>query len=175
MNKIIQKFEEIRDLPYEIGPLHEGEDLIKYGRGGCGPKNRYLAKYFHDLGYKVKVCFTPYKWVDLELLPEEIRNHPKSQRLGDHIYLKVLINNKWVLIDSSWDKNLLPDFPVNLNWDGKSDQIPAVKIIKEICMDYPEPYLSWRKENKKQSEITKEDIEFRELMNKWLNKIRNDE
>jgi hypothetical protein len=40
-------------------------------------------------------------------------------------------------------------------------------------MDYPEPYLSWRKENKKQSEITKEDIEFRELMNKWLNKIRS--
>lgn len=172
MNKIIEKFEEIRDLPYEIGPLHEGKDLVKYGRGGCGPKNRYLAKYFHDLGYKVKVCTTPYKWADVESLPNELRNHSKAQKTGNHVYLKVFIDDKWTLVDASWDKVLSKVFPVNLDWDGRSDQIQATKITKETCFDYPEPYLSYRKENQKPNIITDEDLDFGSKMNNWFNHIR---
>ena len=172
IEKIIKKFERIRDLPYKVGPLHEGDDLIRYGWGGCGPKNRYLAKYFYGLGYEVKVCWAPYRWKELDVLPSEIKKNPSVNRIGNHVYLKVKINNKWALIDATWDKGLYPLFSANINWDGKSNQIPATKIQKENCLDYPEPYLSWRKENIKNIQPTKQEKKFAIEMNNFFENIR---
>ena len=172
-NQIIKIFEKIRDLPYEIGPHYEGEKLIEYGRGGCGSKNRYLANWFYLKDYKIKVCTTPYKWADLKFLPNEPKNHPKAQKIGNHVYLKVLIENNWVLVDTSWDKHLSTIFPVNLNWDGKSNQISATKITKEKCMAYPEPYLSNRQKIQKSSVLDELDIDFSKKMNEYFDKIRN--
>ncbi len=171
-NNIITTFTLIRDLPYEIGPLYEGASLIKYGKGGCGPKNRYLAQYFYQNKYKVKVCNTPYRWSDLDCLPAELKNHPRVQKTGTHVYLKVLINKQWVIIDASWDAKLYPILPANLGWNGKSNQIPATKITQETCFDYPEPYLTNRKAIK-QSKPTRDDLEFAKKMNNWFNSIRN--
>jgi arylamine N-acetyltransferase len=171
MDNIIKEFEKIRDLKYEFGPLHEGKELIQYGKGGCGPKNRYLANYFYKLGYDVKVCTSRYSWKDLEFLPVELKKHPRAKHIGNHVYLKVKIDGKWALVDASWDKGLRSIFPVNLNWDGVSNQISATKIKEEICYNYPEPYLGIRK-NKKPSRVTTLDRDFAKKFNKYLESIR---
>lgn len=170
--KPIEIFKTVRDLPYEIGPAHEGEVLLQYGRGGCGAKNRYLAQYFYENGFQVKVCWTEYRWQDLGILPEKIKNHPNAKRVGHHVYVKVKINNRWILIDASWDRGLCPVLPVNFGWDGKSDQMPAVQVKHEQCLAYPEPYITWRKKNKKPIKITNKGRGFARLMNDWFESIR---
>ena len=172
MDKLVEIFEKVRDLPYEIGPLYEGEKLIEYGRGGCGPKSRYLADQLNKLGYEVRVCITPYRWTDLAALPDELKKMPQVDRMGNHVYLKVKIDDDWALIDPSWDKNLSPALPANIDWNGKFDQIPAIKITEEKCMNYPEPYLSWRRENQQPQEITEEDKQFASQMNLWFESVR---
>lgn len=169
---IITIFEIIRDIPYEIGPLHEGEYLVKYGKGGCGPKNRLLAKKLAEMGYKVKVCQTPYSWKNVSILPKDIRKHPSAQRIGNHVYLKVLIKNQWIILDASWDKKLYPVLPANINWDGKSNQICALPITDEKCFDYPEPYLSCRRSTQN-TIIRNSDRDFAKIINNFFDLIRN--
>jgi len=173
MNELVEICERVRDIPYEIGPLYEGEKLIEYGRGGCGPKSRYLAECISRLGYKVKVCRTPYRWKDLDVLPDELKNMSKAERVGNHAYLKVNIESKWVLIDPGWDKELSPTLPANIHWDGVSNQIPAVRILEETCMNFPEPYLTWRSGNQNSQKITDEERLFANQMNKWFESIRS--
>lgn len=169
---LIKKFEQIRDLPYEIGPLYYDEKLITYGKGGCGPKNITLAKFFSEAGYKTKVCWTPYQWKELKALPKELKNHSRSGKIGNHIYMKLKIDKNWALVDASWDTQLSPTLSVNLNWDGKSDQVCAVKIKEETCMNYPEPYLTWRKQNQEPFVLHNLDRDFKVKINRWFELVR---
>lgn len=173
-DELIKEIEKIRDLPYEIGVLYEGEDLIRYGRGGCGPKHRYLADYLSRHGYKVKVCVGEYQWRDLQQLPPELKGHPKAAKTGHHTFLQIFIHNKWVTIDVSCDKGLYPKFLVNLNWDRESDQQVAIPIRNQRCFDKLKTYLSWRRKNIT-NKITQEDRDFSQKFNQWLESVRKDQ
>lgn len=170
--KLIKKFEQIRDLAYEIGPLYYDKKLIDYGRGGCGPKNITLAKFFYDAGYKVKICWVPYRWKELKALPKELKDHSRSGRINHHIFIKLLIDKKWILVDASWDSRLSPILPSNIKWDGKLDQICAVRIKEETCMNYPEPYLTWKRQNQKPFVLHNLDRDFKTKINKWFELVR---
>lgn len=170
MNETIRIFEDVRDIPYEVGPLYEGNEMVKYGRGGCGPKNRLLAQKLTKIGYKVKICRTPYSWKNLSVLPKNIKEHPQAQQIGNHIYLKVLIGNQWILLDASWDKKLFPQLPANINWDGESNQACAVSIVSERCLDNPESYLLHRKSIPKT--LSDSDRDFAKIINRWFEYVR---
>jgi hypothetical protein len=53
--------------------------------------------------------------------------------MGYHLACKAYINEKWVLVDATWDLPLKRlGFPLNESWDGVSNTLNAVKPEEEI-------------------------------------------
>lgn len=87
-----------------------------------------------------------------------------------HVYLEVYNKKqeKWMIVDATWDKGLAPKLPVS-EWDGKGDTAIAVKpieILKERIDKYDGPSEVQR------TELMKVNGQFFEAFNKWLESIR---
>jgi len=108
-------------------------------------------------------------WSDLDL-PEDVREIP-HKAVCVHRYLEAYNQeqNKWIVVDATWDKRLYPKFKIN-EWDGKSDTELAVKPVKiydeirsqELVEIKPEQII----------EDLKINGEFYKAVNKWLETIR---
>lgn len=75
-----------------------------------------------------------HKFNDLNVrFPNEIKDVlNRTEIIDPHNFLKIFIDNKWVIVDATWDKNLKNlGFIINENWDGKTDMKLGV-IAKEI-------------------------------------------
>lgn len=135
-------FNNVRDIPYIIDPtlwdLEAGPvKMLQIGKGSCTPKHYLMGSLFQDLGLKVKFCTYPFKWKELDIeYPSEIKILAEKLPIAYHLACKVLIKNKWVLVDATWDTGLRGiGFPVNDVWDGESDTVLAVKSDEEFDYD----------------------------------------
>jgi transglutaminase-like putative cysteine protease len=134
---IISVFEHIRDIPYSLevsmtDPDTAPEQILSLGKGYCGPKHYLLAEMFRRLGYEVVYATFPFVWNDPDLLyPPELRELATGLPVAHHLACRVRINNRWVLVDATWDLPLARrGFPVNEHWDGLVDTRCAVKPLQ---------------------------------------------
>lgn len=124
MNKklAIEKFEQVRDIPYRI-PLSasERDDC-------CSGKHILLLEGLTTLGYNCRYRVCTFKWSDLDL-PRELLDIP-HENSSTHVYLEVLIKGEWKVVDATWDSPLSKILTVN-TWDGETDTqiaVPAIDI-----------------------------------------------
>lgn len=134
---IISVFVHIRDIPYSLAvpmtdPDTAPEQILSLGKGYCGPKHYLLAEMFRKLGYEVVYTTFPFLWNDPDLLyPPELRELATGLPVAHHLACRVRINNRWVLVDATWDLPLARGgFPVNECWDGLVDTRCAVKPLQ---------------------------------------------
>ena len=128
----INIFERIRDIPYTIIPeiidYRRYTDILRIGKGSCSPKHFLLCEMYRRLGLNVLYVVYPHQWQEEENLPLErvakLREIARSLPISHHVACKVEIEGKLVLVDATLDAPLLKaDFPVNIDWDGKSDTV----------------------------------------------------
>ena len=68
----ISIFEHIRDIPYSLAmpmtdPMTAPEQLLRTGRGYCGPKHFLLAEMYRNLGLDVRYVTVAFSWNDPDI------------------------------------------------------------------------------------------------------------
>lgn len=134
---MISVFQHIRDIPYSLNATEQhgmkaAERILVAGRGSCGPKHYLLAEMYRRLGYEVVFATFPFIWNDPDFrYPPELRQLATGLPVAYHLACRVRIDNRWVLVDATWDRPLAPGgFPVNEHWDGRADTRCAVKPLR---------------------------------------------
>ncbi len=160
---ITEEFKKIRDIPYRIPLVPEEPDNC------CSGKSNRLFEIFKNIGYGVRYRVCTFRWNDMKL-PAELQKIPHEDECT-HSYLEVRIENKWVVVDATWDKGLKEIFYVN-EWDGKSNTKVAVQAIE--CFSPKESAEIIQKDATE--EAIKKDLqkngEFYKAFNDWLAEIR---
>lgn len=132
-------FKGVRDIPFAVntafyGPEEGPAAILKDNRGFCVPKHYLLGMMFEKMGMDVKYFIYTFRWHDLHL-PHGLKERSASLPETFHLACKAHIEKKWLLVDATWDTPLSKaGFPVNLEWDGRTDTLNAVKPISEhVC------------------------------------------
>jgi hypothetical protein len=131
--KIIKLFEKVRDIPYGDIGSRNSYDVYNNNKGTCSGKHELLKELYQELGLKTKDFIAMHKFNDLPVkFPIKIKKIlNKAEIIDPHNFFKIYIDNKWVTIDVTWDSPLKKlGFPINENWDGKSDMKVSVIPIK---------------------------------------------
>ncbi len=149
-------------MPYRI-PLALGEKDVC-----CSGKHKLLKNLFEKQGLEVRYRVCTFLWSSIDL-PGEVSKVPHHD-LSSHVWLEVLIDGKWVIVDATWDIGVKNILHVN-EWDGKSNTEPAVKPIKVFS-----PQKSTDIMNNESDEDTLNDLkingEFYKAFNVWLEEQR---
>jgi hypothetical protein len=84
---------------------------------------------YQRLGFEVVYATFPFHWNDPDLrYPHELRQLADDLPVAHHLACHVRINDRWVLVDATWDRPLKrAGFPVNEHWNGRADTLCAVK------------------------------------------------
>jgi hypothetical protein len=129
--KIVSLFEKVRDIPYGYINSRNPLDVYNQNKGTCSGKHELLKALYEELNIPVKNFIVKHNFKDL---PNDISKLLGPKDMFDlHNFLKIKINNKWITVDATWDKDLEElGFPVNHKWDGKSDMQLAVKTQEEV-------------------------------------------
>lgn len=177
----VSVFNHIRDIPYslvpQIGDLNLWAcSILDNNKGSCSPKHILLGEMFTRLGIPVKYGTYPFSWNDPDIkYPAHLRELTKKIPTGYHCAIRANINNKWVLVDATWDPITKKfGFPVNQNWDGEGDTLNAVKAQDEILFDKVLDRMEYVK-NKKSLQSDEDKAlyaQFVEQFNLWLEKQR---
>jgi hypothetical protein len=131
----INIFKKIRDMPYAIVPElieYRGYiSILRVGKGSCSPKHFLLCKMYQRLGLLVLFVVYPHRWDEIaELIGEyslRLKNMAQALPVSHHIACKVEIDSRLVLVDATLDLPLQKaGFPINTDWDGKSDTIMPI-------------------------------------------------
>ena len=129
----ISIFEHIRDIPYSLAmpmtnPATAPEQLLRAGRGYCGPKHILLAEMYRNLGLDIRYVTVAFSWNDPDIYyPPGLRELATCVPISHHLACRVRINDRWVLVDATWDLPLgKAGFLVNEHWDGYADTKCAV-------------------------------------------------
>ncbi len=158
--KIIELYEKVQKVPYYCLKERNPDKLFELNKGSCFEKNSYLGKQYEKLGIPVKYQLIVFDWRELPV-PKDIMDK-RENKLGEHLALKIMVDNKWVFVDPTWDPALeKAGFPLTKNWDGESDTKLAVKPkkIREL------------KQSPEKAVVTA-NTGFHDLFNKYLEKIR---
>lgn len=136
----IHIFNAVRDIPYFANmnsisdPALFLNEINEHLRGSCTPKNYLLGELFKKLGLEVEFVSYPFHFSDCGInLPAQLEELAKDMPPFFHFGIKVFQDEKWILVDSTWDSALTRiGFPVNQDWNGCSETINAVRSEKEI-------------------------------------------
>ncbi len=163
-------FEFVRDFEYLINTWrpHNPEDLLTFQYGDCRHKADLLGALFEHAGYEIRPVKVVFDLADLPIPLDilKIRGITKSLHNATEVY----INNKWVYIDATWNKDLKRlGFPVTEDWDGINPTMAVtngmVRIIQEfddqdIATSYEEHHIPWP--------FPPKNKRFVHAFNKWL-------
>ena len=169
----ISIYENIRDIPYAIIPELNNPvnypQILNLGRGSCTPKHLLLADMFGRLGITVLLVIYPFRWEDVAAdFPPEIRAFMQIHPRDYHMACMAELEGRLVRVDATIDAPLEKiGLPVNCNWDGFSDTLPAVEPEGEEEFFHPSEasFIS--------STTTDEaHLEFFARLNAWLDEVR---
>lgn len=162
--KTIQNlFETERDIPFRI-PLSISEI-----NNCCAGKNIRLKQALETLGIPVRSRICWFRWSDLKL-PKELQDIPHTDE-SSHLYLEILINDKWFPLDASWDKGLSSILPVSfwsIPFGGTSVGVPAYKTLSP---EESEAYMNSLTDEEAVEDLQKNG-QFFEAFNAYLDGIR---
>jgi hypothetical protein len=156
-------FKFVRDIPYRIPTAIDEADYC------CLGKHKILHVLLSSLGLQVRFRACAFLWSSLDL-PEEVKRIPHKD-VCIHRYVEVFNReqNKWIIVDATWDKGLSSKFKIN-EWDGKSDTELAVKPVKIYDENRSKEFIEI--DTKLIIEDLKANGEFYKAVNKWLESIR---
>ncbi len=123
-------------------PKTSPEQLLKAGKGSCGPKHYLLAEMYRKLNLSVVFATIAFSWNDPDLrYPSELRKQAVRLPAAYHLACRVQIGCRWILVDATWDLPLgRAGFPVNDHWDGYSEMRCAcetAEVSGEDCILHP--------------------------------------
>lgn len=133
--KIVTIFKQVRDIPYGTIGSRNPLDVYHKNMGTCSGKHALLKALYTALGIEVKDFIVLHNFNNL---PIKYPNYLKTQLttttiLDPHNFIKIKVHNKWLLVDVTWDKPLKKlGFPINENWDGKSNLNILVSTEQEF-------------------------------------------
>ena len=158
----IEAFKTVRDRPYRIPiALGEKDDC-------CNGKHKLLKELFEKQGLEVRYRICTFLWSSIDM-PEKVSSIQHNNK-STHVWLEVLIQDEWIIVDATWDSGLKNIFNVN-EWDGKSNTQLAVRPIEIFS-----PLKSADIMNNEDEEDILNDLkmngEFYEAFNNWLEEQR---
>ncbi len=159
---LIEIFNNVRDIPYEL-PTN-----INNKNNSCLGKHRKLKSLLEKEGIKARYKICSYLWNSMNL-PENVLSLIENDE-ATHLYLEILINKKWIILDATWDSNLKNIFEVNF-WDGKSDTMIAVKPVKIFSVEESEKIIGDISAQDVLNNLGK-DLDFKSTFNNWLSENR---
>ena len=159
---LIKEFNRIRDLKYSI-PLFFGDKNYN-----CSVKNNLLKEFLEKEWYKVNFRVCNFYWEDLDL-PENILKIQHTKK-SMHVYLEVEINEKIIVLDSTWDSWLKNIFDISI-WDWENSTKIAVKETFKYSIEESRNIMQnlWEKEIKDYLEYNRE---FYSEINRYLKEKR---
>jgi transglutaminase-like putative cysteine protease len=151
--------------------------MLALNRGYCEPKHVLMYTIFERLGIPTKYTTYPFSWSAQDInYPWKLKKLVNGMPMGYHLACKACINEKWVLVDATWDLPLKRlGFPVNEGWDGVSSTLNAVKPEEEITHENERQrreYVSkmrWSLLTEKEKVLS---LRFYDELNKWLEQVR---
>jgi hypothetical protein len=155
---IIEAFKTVRDMPYRI-PLALGEKDIC-----CSGKHKMLKDLFIEQGLEVRYRVCSFLWSSINL-PKKVSNIPHDD-LSSHVWLEVLIDGEWVIVDATWDIGIKNILHVN-EWDGKSNTETAVKPLDIFTPQKSADIMNGENDEDILSDL-KINGEFYKAFNNWL-------
>ena len=179
----IAVFTRIRDMPYEIiaelkDPYEGPVKTLEAGRGSCTAKHFLLGAMLQLMELPVQYVTYPFYWGDPDIAyPPEVKMLAERAPLEYHLANKAFIDGKWVLVDATWDPAVAKaGFPVNHDWDGRSDTVNAVKPLREVVHDGAVERAQYTDEVK--AAYSGEEAlvldEFVAAFNRWLRELRGE-
>lgn len=162
-SKLIEIFERVQKIPYQVCKYDENEINEKLEKGDCRHKHFLLKKLLEQEGLEVKEVKVIFNWKDLPI-PKNILEILKSGTIWDHNSLKIKVNKKWIRVDCTWNPRLKEKgFPITEDWDGKSD----TKQVTEGKLEFFDKEKYVKDTNK--IKISKEEAyKFAEKLNQFL-------
>jgi len=171
-NKIRLICELVRDIPYKVTGSSDPKDIIKNNAGSCTPKHIFLAQCLQKLDVPLKFLAVSYYYEKIPVkYPEKMMDLVRKMPLTHHTALKIKVDNKWIIIDVTWDSKL-KDFQVNKEFDLKSDNILCV-IPEEIIEKGSDPNKFKKEDLKPSEEERKIQKEFYKHFNDFIAESRN--
>jgi len=172
--QIVTLFEKVRDIPYGDIGSRSSEDVYANNKGTCSGKHELLKELYQELGIETKDYVAMHKFKDMPVnFPENIKMIlDRSDIVDPHNFFKINVNGSWIVVDVTWDKPLKKfGFPVNENWDGKSDMQICVVPLEIIETNNP---MDLKKEriSKLSEEVQKDRKLFLQELTNWVETIR---
>ena len=173
--KIITLFEKVRDIPYGDIGSRDPVDVYRQNKGTCSGKHELLRELYQQLGIQVKDYLVMHRFKEMPVkFPNHIQNIlNRSDILDPHNFFKILVDKNCVIVDATWNKPLKKlGFPVNENWDGKTDmQIAVVPEGKIFETDDP---VSLKKQliGQLPDQVQKDRKLFLAELTEWLNLLK---
>ena len=167
----ISIFETVRDFEYQINWVSEPEKLLEIKEWYCTSKHRLLKEIYGRLGYKAQLCFIPFSF-NMIYLPDELKNRWYANKKWYHTFLQVLVDDKWINIDATFNIELKNIYDVNENRNWCSSQ----EIICKYDKVYIPKSLDEERETKKSlsdsCEMTDKDYEWINKYNSWIKSFK---
>jgi len=160
--KLIQLFEKVQKIPYQVCKFEESEVHENIKQGDCRHKSLLLYNLLKKEGFEVKKVIVLFDWNDLPV-PKELLKPLNSHTFWAHRSLAVKINNKWLKVDPTWNPELKKKgFPITENWDGNSD----TKQVTNGKLEFY--YFDSYKSDPRVVYVKEESKNFAEVFNKFL-------
>ena len=175
--KIIRLFEKVRDIPYADIGSRNASDVFKQNKGTCSGKHELLKELYQEIGVQVKnfLIMHRFKYMSVNYSAEIKKILDRSDILDPHNFIKILVNNKWIIVDATWDKALKKlGFIVNENWDGHSDMKITVVPTGNIYETTNPILLKKELISKLSAQVQKDRKLFLKELTKWLDKLRSE-
>ena len=159
MDKVVEIFENVRDIPYYALEKRDPQKLMQEGRGSCLEKNVFLARRYEGIGIPVRYFLIDFDWRNLPI-PEEIISK-RSDFFSKHLAIKIK-KERWIWVDSTWDSKLeIAGFPLTRQWDGNTDTKLAVRPLDKKEIKSPPDGM-----------VIKKNQKFFSALNKYLHEVR---
>lgn len=155
------QFELIRDIPYRI-PLTLEDTSVD-----CDKKHKLLSELLTRENYTVRFRVCVFLWSQ-QSLPQEILAISHEDRC-EHLFLEIFRNEKWEVLDITWDKRLRNQFVIS-EWNLVDNPI-AIKPLEIYPPNYSKPLVHNENESSFLEDI-KISGDFYKALNDWLEKIR---
>ncbi|MFA6184723.1 MAG: hypothetical protein WCT51_04830 [Candidatus Shapirobacteria bacterium] len=160
--EIVDIFNQIRDLPYKIPITSKEEDFC------CSGKTISLKNILEKKGYRVRYRVCSFSWNSIDLPSEVLKI--SHENLSTHVYLEILIDNKWIIMDATWDPKLKKFFHIN-DWNNKDNNQIAVEPIETFTIEKSLDIME-KTDEKEIVDDLKINGEFYQAFNNWLEEVR---
>lgn len=159
-NDLREAFEKERDIPYQI-PLSQDEK-----GNSCAGKHARLQAVFEELGLTVRRRICWFNWSSIPL-PDEVTRF-LNEKESSHLYLEIFVDDKWHVVDATWDPGLRAVFLVN-DW-GNNMEV-GVLANRTLSPEESEAYMKDIEETDA-TDYFERNFEFHQAFNKWLESLR---